>query len=50
MRYSAKISRSDLKENIYSKVKSRKLKDNDKDNSEVVNRLIYNLLFEEGLK
>ena len=50
MRYSAKISRSDLKENIYSRIKSRKLKDNDKDNAEIVNRLIYNLLLGEGLK
>ena len=50
MRYSAKISRSDLKDNIYSRVKSRKLKDNDKDNSEVVNKILYNLLLEEDLK
>ena len=50
MRYSAKISRSDLKENIYSRIKPRKLKDNDKDNAEIVNKILYNLLLEEGLK
>lgn len=50
MRYSVKISRADLKEDIYSRVKTRKLKDNDTDNSDIINLIIYNLLLEEGLE
>lgn len=50
MKYSVKISRSDLKACHYNKAKSRKLKSDDRSNSKLIYSIIYNLMFKEDSK
>ena len=50
MKYSVKISRSDLKACRYNKAKSRKLKNEDINNSKLIHFIMYNLMFKEGTK
>ncbi len=50
MKYSVKISRSDLKACRYNRAKSRRLKSDAITNSKLINSIIYNLMFKEDLK
>ena len=50
MKYSVKISRSDLKACRYNKAKSRRLKSGATTNPKLIYSIIYNLMFKEDLK
>ena len=50
MKYSVKISRSDLKAYRYNKAKSRKFKSDDTSNSKLIHFTIYNLMFKGETK